>query len=155
LGDLSRKLHIQKMKNPIQQEFTMGLVASQGAFGNDWKGARQFGRMALELQNSGKGSQQATQDLLAAQLDQRFQNKQTLGQWQAGGGDILAYMSNQLGLILDEIRAFITAVPGWLGGGRANPKAESPGSSSQPWGAGAAKSGRSRPPVQNAARVNA
>jgi hypothetical protein len=156
LGDLSRKLNIQKMKNPIQQEFTMGLVASQGAFGNDWKGARQFGRMALELQQQGKGSEQATQNLLASQLDQRFQNKQTLGEWQAGGGDVLAFMSNQLGLILEQIKTIVGAIPGWLGGGKSvnTAPAGAGGTSSAPYGTGSAASGRSRSPMMNAAGIS-
>jgi hypothetical protein len=154
LGDLSRKLNINKMQNRTQQEFTMGMVASQGAFGNDWKGARQFGRLALDLQKEGKGSEEATQNLLAAQLDQRFQNRQTLGEYQAGGGDLMAFIANQLVLIKDLVTTIVGAIPGGMGGkGNTNTGASTDSSKTGQYGSAAASSGRSRSPVQNAAGV--
>ncbi len=105
---LTERLGIDKMKNQTQKEFTLGSVLSGGQLTGDFKATRELGRMAMLSQRTGEGFD--AQGRTAGLIDQRFARRESVGQYMAGGGDMLALIAHKLENILDVLTSFASNI---------------------------------------------
>lgn len=108
IKDLTQRLGIDKMKNQTQKEFTLGSILSGGQLTGDFKASRELGRMALLSQKTGEGFD--AQSRTAGLIDQRFARRESIGQYMAGGGDMLALIAHKLENILDVLTSFASNI---------------------------------------------
>ncbi len=148
LGDLTKRLGMDPRKKPsVKDEFTLGSILSGGQLTGDFKATRELGRMALLSQKNGEGFD--AQSRTAGLIDQRFSRRESIGQYMAGGGDMLALIAHKLENILDAITSsasIITKYLKFLPGMPSNANFEASG-----FGSGSAQAQRQVGPVRGAA----
>ena len=152
MDDLAKKLGIDRMKNDVQKEYTMGSVLSKGALTGDFKAARELGLMALNARKQGKAFDETA--ATGRLLDEKFGRKESIGQYVAGGGDVMQFMANKLEILVEIATKWFSAASTFYGRFVNVPGLTIGGGGTEGAGYGSSASSRQKGPVSKRPTAN-